>query len=508
MPSANLMAEDEPIAPGTGGADLGEIMRRVREERAGGATVVSHSDGDTVAPQDDSGKSDFIAAARRAAKAAAADATVVNRDNKKAGKAGSSLVSKLSSNRKPLLMGACAILLAVAAIPLAGKFLSSDASEEQSVLQNTSPIVEQTQTANNETSVEDEALGLEEEGLVVVEESNIVDDFDVAENAPELPEETEVVSNVLDTAQQTAVAAMSLDDIPENVGSVAMREAAASGDGHALYLVGDYFTGGVPGQSENDLETAFKWYLKSAETGYAPAQYRIGNFYEKGFGTIRDFAEAKTWYQMSADQGNAAAMHNLAVLYAGGADGEPDMVQATNWFKKAADLGVKDSQFNLGILTAQGRGVEQDLVESYKWFAVAAKTGDKDATAKRDEVAEALRPDQLERAKGAAELWKVTEMNEDKNFVSIPDEWRTDETQTASKPAPDISADQMKQAVRNIQAILNKNGFDAGPVDGVMGGKTKTAIMQFQKANGMTANGEVTQELVRKLIELNAKKSG
>ena len=69
------------------------------------------------------------------------------------------------------------------------------------------------------------------------------------------------------------------------------------------------------------MKQAAKWYEKSAELGFAPAQYRIGNFYEKGIGVERDVKKAKTWYQLAAEQGNASAMHNLAVLFAMGADG-------------------------------------------------------------------------------------------------------------------------------------------------------------------------------------------
>ncbi|TIW51278.1 MAG: sel1 repeat family protein, partial [Mesorhizobium sp.] len=88
-------------------------------------------------------------------------------------------------------------------------------------------------------------------------------------------------------------------------------------------------------------------------------------------------------------------------------DGVTDNESATHWFQEAADLGVKDSQFNLGILAAKGVGMKQNLEESYKWFALVAKTGDKDASAKRDEIANALRPEQLERARAATELWKA-----------------------------------------------------------------------------------------------------
>src|SRR5690606_34223392 len=126
-------------------------------------------------------------------------------------------------------------------------------------------------------------------------------------------------------------------------------------------------------------------------------------FYEKGIGVARDIAEAKRWYRQAAESGNASAMHNLAVLHAMGAEGDADNEAASRWFLRAAELGVRDSQFNLGILSAKGVGMEQNLQEAYKWFALVAKAGDKDAAEKRDEIARALRPEQLETARAAAE---------------------------------------------------------------------------------------------------------
>lgn len=38
---------------------------------------------------------------------------------------------------------------------------------------------------------------------------------------------------------------------------------------------------------EGNLETAAKWYLKSAEKGYAPSQYWLGNIYQSGRGVKR-----------------------------------------------------------------------------------------------------------------------------------------------------------------------------------------------------------------------------
>jgi localization factor PodJL len=279
--------------------------------------------------------------------------------------------------------------------------------------------------------------------------------------------------------------------VPNDAGPLPLREAAEKGDAKAMFEIGSRYAEGRGVAS--DMKIAAKWYEQAAERGYVPAEYRIGNFYEKGIGVGRDIAKAKDWYTKAADLGNAAAMHNLGVLYAMGADGAVDNEAAVHWFEKAAQLGVKDSQFNLGILAAKGVGMKQNLEESYKWFALVAKTGDKDAAAKRDEVANSLRPEQLEKARATVELWKAKPVDAAANVVDIPDAWKESDAKTASID--------MKQAVRNIQLILNKNGYHAGAADGIMGDKTKAAIAAFQKANGMEPTGEVNEALVTALLQ-------
>ena len=58
----------------------------------------------------------------------------------------------------------------------------------------------------------------------------------------------------------------------------------------------------------------------------------------------------------------------------------------------------------------------------------------------------------------------------------------------------------MTRAVRNIQAILGKLGYDAGTPDGVVGGKTTAAIAAFQKQAGLTQNGKIDETLIRALL--------
>ncbi|WP_442579223.1 peptidoglycan-binding protein [Mesorhizobium sp. ASY16-5R] len=513
---------NRPLEPGSGAPDLNAIMRRVREER--GQTAKA-GDGDAA-------KADFIAAARRAAQAAAAEAEVHKRG---AGTprvvSGSKIGTILKTQRKPLLMAATAIMVVLAGMQLGKAYLSGD----EPVAAASIPLVAQqpVQTATGEQTTQpsaSEPMTADATGSAAAprmadgagEQASMASDTGaLAIEEPQEPMDTSAEADVRSAApspaassapeeapQPATAAAPAVDQqpmqpdaagepapaqiagIPADAGPVALREAAAAGDAKALFEIASRYADGRSVKA--DMKQAATWYEKAAELGFAPAQYRIGNLYEKALGVERDIGKAKIWYQLAAEQGNASAMHNLAVLYAMGADGTPDNESATRWFTSAAELGVKDSQFNLGILAAKGVGMPQSLEESYKWFALAAKAGDRDAAAKRDEIANTLRPEQLEKARGMVDLWKAKPVDPETNSVEIPESWQ-------ESPATTAGID-MKKAIGNIQRILNKNGYDAGGADGVMGGKTKNAIMAFQKDNDMAPTGEIDEKLVRTLL--------
>lgn len=542
---------NRPLEPGSGAPDLNAIMKRVRDER-----------GQPAKPSDtDAAKSDFIAAARRAAQAAAAEADALKRQSTVTGPVKALRIGDLlKARRKPILMGTTAILLALGALQLGKAFFADPAqvaSNDVAPIIASQPVQTASLDAASQPKTDAQPAAVEsapDHTVRQAEPSAPATKDDMAaqsmiatppgaepsmsaaptaepvpapvasvtsadanqavsgETASAAPASTvPVAAEAADTGAQPMAAepttakdttgavspadaspAMTTKfDIPADAGPAALRDAAASGDAKALFEIGSRYaeSRGV----KEDMAAAAKWYEKSAELGFAPAEYRIGNFYEKGIGVARDIKKAKTWYQLSAAQGNASGMHNLAVLFAMAADGVTDNESAAHWFQAAADVGVKDSQFNLGILAAKGVGMKQNLEESYKWFALVAKTGDKDAAAKRDEIANALRPEQLERARAATELWKAKPLDAAANSADIPESWQDGTPQTTA------SID-MKKAVQNIQRILNKNGYDAGGADGKMGQKTKTAIMAFQTDNKMPATGEVDEKLVKALL--------
>ncbi|MFJ1307838.1 cell division protein PodJ [Agrobacterium sp. P15N1-A] len=497
--------ENELLEPGSGAPDIKKILERVRASQVAASGKAADAEGRT----------DFIAAARRAAQAAAMETSPEKPDTGKKGRKAEA--SGLSRYRRPLLLGIGAILLAMMAMPLV-KTLIGGAEAPAPVIeqkQDNGPVSalpeagDKTVTIPSDLAIDPEQAASADSIENTAPAQNTIDPRTVG-GAP-LPDEPPVAdvpavdaANSGTVAQNepsapaqvaaTAAPAQDAITVPAGIAPASLAEAAAKGDTQALFEIAARYTDGR-GVAADRTEAA-KWYKLAADRGLAPAQYRLANLYEKANGVERNLPEAKRYYTLAAEQGNAGAMHNLAVLLASDAAGQPDFAAAAQWFIKASDLGVRDSQFNLAILYARGSGVKQDIEESYKWFAIAARDGDADAAQKRDEVAGALNPQQLQSAKAKVDAWKVKPLSEDANSVNPPEEW-------AGKEGVKTASVDMEKAIRNIQAILNKNGFDAGQPDGKLGKNTVTAIKDFQKSVGQTPDGRITNELVTALLARN-----
>lgn len=502
--------EDVPLEPGSGVPDLAALVRTASEKRRN-SRASDHEEGD--AP-------DYLAAARRAAQAAASEAEAERQAEKKQkktkpAKAKAERKGIFGISRKTLMGATAAIALLALGAPTAMSWLGLGNNEPRIVeSQPESPVV--SAPANEELSQSDTVRAetaepanmapgrSDEPGNIegMATPARVQDEAAMPQPVREpagAPAETRALSMPSDVPAQAAeestpAEAMELSAIPEPAeaaGNPVLRQAASDGDPRALFEIARRYTDGEG--VDRDLAEAAKWYELSAQRDYAPAQYRLANFLEKGHGVDVDIDASAKWYGRAAENGNALAMHNLAVLHSSGmVGGKPDMEEAIGWFTQAADLGVKDSQVNLGIILAKGLGVDVDLVGSYKWFAVAAKGGDSDAASKRDMVANAMRPDQLEEARGQAEVWKPQELDNEANAVTAEPEWN-------ANPAKERASLSETEIITETQKMLTKQGFDPGPADGVFGQKTRDAIIQFQTKAGLPADGNITPQLLRKL---------
>ncbi|WP_438750404.1 peptidoglycan-binding protein [Pararhizobium sp. O133] len=522
------------LEPGSGVPDVKKILERVRAGQ--NARAAQPSEGD---------KADFIAAARRAAQLAVEEVDTLNRG--KSGASPSSIGGAFARHRRPILMAVGAVLLAIMSYPLVNTLIRGDRAVEAPVAVIEQPVAkdvpatadvapvtpaEETVDGDNveplstlqpqagEDAAAEDAVGQDggqdDAGLPAMAEPQ-TSQPETTTPQQSLPQ-AEAVKSATDGASQMLApvpsdTAASLDTtkadgakveaaapaaaadiaVPAEIKPEALVEAAKKGDALAMFEIGAVYTEGRGVKA--DLAEAAKWYQRSADAGVIPAQYRLASLYEKGSGVARNLPKARTLYLQAAEKGNASAMHNLAVMLASGGATSPDFAAAGKWFGEAAEHGIRDSQFNLAILYARGNGVKQDLEESYKWFAIAARDGDTDAAQKRDEVGKALKPEQLESAKAKFDAWKVTPLDANANSVDVPDAWVGKGVKTASVD--------MKKALRNIQAILNNNGFNAGKPDGEMGQKTVSAIKAFQKSIGQEPTGQITDALVKELLKRN-----
>ncbi|MEM9331856.1 MAG: peptidoglycan-binding protein [Pseudomonadota bacterium] len=472
--------EDAPIEPGSSGPDLAALVKQANERRK---TLENREDG--------SSGTDFLAAARKAAQAAALEASVVEAEAEaakpqKSKNLLSSLPSLINKRKKVIAIAAAATLLVAIAVPIVSMFASNGPS---------GPVAEVAVNQTDETFVDSgvENIDLSQERVAAV--SGLVEEQ--AENPYPQPlvEEVALDENAI-SDEQTSSTTVSPEPFPFdtakiNFASDALLTAVEENDPAAVFEIGRRYTNGIG--TDKDLATAAIWYEHAAKLGHVPAQYLIGNFNEKGVGVEANRILAEAWYEQAAESGHVIAMHNLAVLNASPdpATGETNLDKSFKWFSKAAEHGVRDSQVNMGIFLAKGTGVPVDLIESYKWFAIAAKSGDADAAEKRDFIADAMRPDQLEEARKRVENWKQTEPDTTANSVNIPDSWKSAEDKLA------ILSDQ--NTIAQAQSLLSKLGFDTGPADGVMGQKTRDAIVAFRTKSGLAVSDRLDVEFMEAL---------
>lgn len=71
--------------------------------------------------------------------------------------------------------------------------------------------------------------------------------------------------------------------------------------------------------------------------------------------------------------------------------------------------------------------------------------------------------------------------------------------QTSSQAVPSAPTDQ-RELVSSVQRMLSQKGFDPGPIDGVEGRATRTALSQFQNSRGLPSTGQVNDEAYQQLV--------
>jgi len=131
-------------------------------------------------------------------------------------------------------------------------------------------------------------------------------------------------------------------------------------------VIAQDYNKGLKAYNAMDYATAIKEWKPLAEQGYAKAQYNLGLMYKNGNGVLKDATEAVKWYRLAAEQGDAQA------------------------------------QRNLGHMSSNGNGVLKDNLTAHMWYNIASANGSKAAGEWRDERADLMTPDAIEKATSMA----------------------------------------------------------------------------------------------------------
>ncbi|KAA8493256.1 putative cysteine-rich receptor-like protein kinase 39 [Porphyridium purpureum] len=111
-------------------------------------------------------------------------------------------------------------------------------------------------------------------------------------------------------------------------------------------------------EDKKDFAEALMWYRKAAQLRDAYSQSRLGYFYHKGWGGLRqDSGTAVEWWRKASKQGDAAAQYNLGRCCENGWGGlRKNKRAAVEWWRKAAEQGYAGAQFSLGTCYRDGQG--------------------------------------------------------------------------------------------------------------------------------------------------------
>ncbi len=324
------------------------------------------------------------------------------------------------------------------------------------------------------------------------------------------------------------------------------------------------FQEGLSAYSKNNYEEALKKLTPAATAGYAPAQCYLGSLYFDGSGVEMDREEGVAWWTRAAEQGDALAQGNLGFAYAEGIGAKQDREQSVKWYMKAAEGDEENSAFTLEKLEeiSEDSKLEQDCAQVLDWFISAHRQGDADAQYNLAmaymggvfvDQDYALARKWLERAadqgsamaqaglaamptEGAMEeasqteggaLQEQLEVNgaspgEDEaaeaedsaDFEAAGDEEEARDIEEVEEPEgtegiEDFGEDAgsteeitARAAVKAAQEELNKLGYECGAPDGIAGEKTRSAITQFQRDNGLTVSGVLNAETAARLTKI------
>ena len=169
-------------------------------------------------------------------------------------------------------------------------------------------------------------------------------------------------------------------------------------------------------------------------------------------------------------------------MYAAGQGVPEDDVEAVKWYRKAAEQGHVYAQFYLGGRYATGEGVPKNYIQAYAWANLAAAQGYKKATEVKELLRKKMTPNQIAKAQTLSRT--LFERIAHKEVKRAP-------------PIPSSTRDLILRAQEHLKTL----GYKPGPVDGILGAKSRQALRKYQAAKELPVTGDL-DDATKKAMKL------
>ena len=214
---------------------------------------------------------------------------------------------------------------------------------------------------------------------------------------------------------------------------------------------------GMSCYEKKDYTEAIKWFKKTAEQGYVPAQLMLGICYKYGFG---EYGEAMKWFRKAADQGNAQAQYELGYCYEYRLGKKNEAIY---WYQKAIENGYVEG--NKSVLKAENDSVS---VEAREIDIVIDKLNKTGLDVDEEDLGDLSKKEVLDLILSAATLMKRIDTSH------CPQDFR-------------IAYEHFVQAVEHMYTVYT--GAPEGLWDTLFGGSefrnnAREALDRFMKAQG------------------------
>lgn len=206
---------------------------------------------------------------------------------------------------------------------------------------------------------------------------------------------------------------------------------------------------GLPADPAGGLALLEEVAAGEEEKAAAYAMTTMARAFETGDALPADSARSVNLYQQAAELGDLSARERVARYHRSGKGLPKDPAKARALFESVAIDGHAWSALHLADMQLRGEGGPVDIESALAWLGRVHRQAGNDQL--RQQVADRLQ--------------------------QIP----------------------AQQQLRAIQAWLKAEGFDPGPVDGLMGSATREAIIAFEGSRGLVPKGEPSPVLLAEL---------